>query len=149
MWKNVTKKMANLSTTKRWLPVPAWRNLLRQNTRDDQVHHHIPPQRLTDRSGMIFLPSTTSTKDPCHGECQRLTKILGHRRSHREDDGAIDWNTCVATTNTRSIGNGRIWNGWIFLTRKDFSFAWMQTVSFCTFEPSKVTLEEPRLILHW
>ena len=37
MWKNFTKKMKHLLTTTRWLP--AWRNPLRQNTRDNHVHH--------------------------------------------------------------------------------------------------------------
>ena len=74
MWKNFTEKRKNLFTSKRWLP--AWRNPLRQNTRDNQVHHHIPSPRcsfqLTNGNGMIFLPSTTSVKDPCHTESQRL-----------------------------------------------------------------------------
>ena len=56
----------------------------------------------------------------------------------------------AATSNTRTPGDGRIRNGWSFfkkeVTGKDFSIAWIQTVSF--YMPSKVTLEEPRSIGH-
>ena len=45
VWNNLTKKMENLFTAKRWLPV--WRNPLRQNTRYNQVHHRIPSPRCS------------------------------------------------------------------------------------------------------
>ena len=58
-----------------------------------------------------------------------MTKILRHHGSHREDDGAIVWKNCcsccVATTNMKTTGNGRIRNGLIFfipeVIRKDFN----------------------------
>ena len=76
MWKNLTKKKENLSHTKRWQLVPAWRKPpSRQDTRDTQVHNQILSPRcsyqLTNGSGMTFLPSITLKKHPCHGESRR------------------------------------------------------------------------------
>ena len=88
----------------------------------NQVHNHIPSPRclyqLNNGSGMIFLPSTTSVKDHCHGESRR-------ERQEMDESGI------AGSSSTKEV------------TRKDFSIAWIQT---CV--PSKVVLEEPKIILH-
>ena len=60
-----------------------------------------------------------------------MTQIPRYHGPHREDDGTSCWNTLLlmlcATTKTRTPGNGRIRNGWIFsikeVTRTEFSIA--------------------------
>ena len=50
-------------------------NPLRQNIMDNQIHNFLHSQKcscqLTNGTGMIFLPSTTSTREPCHTESRR------------------------------------------------------------------------------
>ena len=74
MWKNMKKRRICLSRREgNWFrhgETPS-----RQNKGDNQVHNEILSPRcsyqLTKRSGMIFLPSIASSKDPCHGESRR------------------------------------------------------------------------------
>ena len=58
---------------------------------------------------------------------------------------------CVVTTNARMFGSGRIRNGWIFFKRearrKDFSIC-LNSDCLILYMRAKVTLGEPRLILH-
>ena len=116
--------MGNQFTLKRWLPVR--RNPLRQSTRDNRNHHHIPSPRcsyqLTNGSGRMFLPSTTSAKHFCHTESQRLTKKLRHHGSHREDGGAIDWSTVLPMLcRNYEYKNARKWTNqeWLYFLQKE------------------------------
>ena len=83
-----------------------------------------------------------------------MTRILRHHGSHREDDGAIDWSTlllvlCHVHENASDWTNPERLNLFrIGKTRKDFSSAWLLTISSNTYVTSKITLEEPSLILH-
>ena len=59
----------------------------------------------------------------------------------------------VATSKKKVLGVSGIHNGWISYieeaTRRDFSIVWIRMVLSSTYVPSKVTLEEQWLIVHY
>ena len=73
---------------------------LRQNTRGNQVHHHIPSPRCSyriDQRKWNDIPAVDYVykRFLSYRLSKTLTRILRHQGSHREDDGALDWEDVV------------------------------------------------------
>ena len=103
---NQVKSMKNVDPL-----VPERRHLSRQNKRDNQVHTHILFPRcsyqLTNGSGVIFLSSMTSEKDPCLGGSRKSRqKSYDFMSLHREDDECGNSIQDGARTSTTSVVPG-------------------------------------------
>ena len=120
MWKNLAKKW-RIEGIAAGMEKP----VVTKHKETNMVHHHHPSPKcsyqLTNGSRMLFLPSTTWAKDPCRTESQRLWQILRLHASHREDDGAIDWNTLLfKLSRDCEYENAWIWTNqeWLGLLQK-------------------------------
>ena len=72
---------------------------------------------------MVFLPSITSAKDPCHGESRRLRQrycdimVLIEKMMERLI-GTHCYPCSAAISKTRMPGDGRIKNGWVSFNKE-------------------------------
>ena len=97
-WRTSWRKWRIYLLRSDWLPLR--RKRLQQNRRDNEFHHYFRSQRCscqwTNGSGRIFFPSTASTEiSLSYRGSTTLTRIPRHRGFHREDDGAMDWDTLL------------------------------------------------------
>ena len=89
------KRTGNPFTTKKWPPVRG--DPVRQNRRNNSLHHCLRSQRLLCRSisgsGKTFVPLTyVDGGSLSFNVSKTMTRILRHRDFHREIDGAMEWN---------------------------------------------------------
>ena len=101
--------------------------------RNNRLHNYLHCRRCQcrsiDGSGKTFLPSSTSLRGYLTLTVSKtMTRILRHRGFHREDDGAMDWDTWLHML-CRDCENAPRWmnDEWLDLLHegsdKDFSIA--------------------------